>query len=430
MINKLKKYVPKRLDLFLLVTALAGVATILILLAQIFSYPTAVREIVTGECPRDIYLRFPLLYVFFAPFLHAADLLSILSKPQQYAFVCFLNLSWILGRVLLLRGTPKRVGLFVGELGKIALVNTFYLGFLILVAFLPRPAASLVTKDSDLLVFATHSHTNHSWDARGAFTAATNLAWHGRGGFNAVFITDHDVIIGSQEGKEYNEQVHSGPNVVSLSGEEVTLEKSHWILLGNKELIENNLYKGDEGISEFLAKMSKKKDQVVIAVLPWYWWYHMEKLRSFVRMGVDGFEIVNGSPDGLGFPQELRSKVIKICQEENLIMTGGTNSHGWGSTVYAWNVAKMADWRKISPKNLETALVQHLNKERFNAVRIITRIKSEPCGNPFWLVFDPICQLWEASRALPLSHATSILLWIWLPWSMSFWRRRGIIVSP
>jgi hypothetical protein len=363
-----------------------------------FGHPSGVFEITGGQFAGTATLDYPAIYVPFAPFFHAADHLTILSVHQHMALLAFLNLLWILRRPRILKSLQ---------------FNLAYAAFLAATILIPRPMARLEVKDPDILIYNAHSHTSHSWDAHKAFTPEKNLLWHKQAGFHASFVTDHNVISGSQAAQAIFERDHNG--AIPLSGEELSLQNCHLAILGNTTLIPNGPYESNmEGIQKFMAVM-KSSRALVIASLPEYWKYHWERKENFIEWGVGGFEIANATPFALDFPPAQRKAIIDLCRKNRLAMMGVTDQHGWGYTCYVWNTARIPNWRSLNRPQIEDALLTHLKKDGDQANQVFVRIKAEPQDNKLWLAVDPLLQFWEMARTLPAAHVLSFLFWLWVP---------------
>lgn len=399
-------------------------ATVLILLAQIFHYPSDIRDIVTGLCSTEASLAYPRSYVFFAPFFHWMDHWTLLSIKQHIIALIYLNAAWIFWRFF------HRTGDFtirngVMEILKLSTFNIVIGIILTGIILVPRPMAKLVLKNDDLIIVDFHSHTNHSWDGRKSFSVEKNLAWHQKAGFNAAFITDHNAFDGAEAARNLTVN-RSWPAILGLRGEEVSLYRSHWVLLGMGRRISNEPYDvGYEGIKNFVQEMNQFPGTMVIASLPEYWLYHWNDLNDFANWGVRGIEIVNSAPVAMDFTVELREKVVEFCKEKNLVMTGITDNHGWGSTAYVWNLVRLPGWRAIPRADLESVILSTIKKERFNSVQVVTRIKAETHDSPLRLIFDPPLQIWEGARSLPLSHAVVTLIWFWASFGLYCKRKQS-----
>ncbi|NIO09162.1 MAG: hypothetical protein GTO40_14580 [Deltaproteobacteria bacterium] len=406
--------------------AIAIVFTLIIICGQIFAYPSDLQNIVTGQFNESVRLHYPLTYVLFAPFFQFADRVTILGTSQHIAFGSTVCLVWIAWRIGKRWGTALSLRMILIEIGGFLCVNLVLFLMFLVVAFIPRPMARIHLDGKDLLAFNIHSHTSASWDARKSFSPMKNLLWHERAGFHANFITDHNVFHGSQEGRDLSLSRRPRPGMISMRGEELTLFRSHWILLGSRTRFYKKPHEiGYEGLNTFLQVVSPAKDQIVVASLPQYWRDHWDNVDDFIAWGVHGFEIVSASPRALDFPPRLRSQIVELCRKNNLLMMGGADSHGLGSTVYVWNLVRFPDWRGIPPEQLEEKLIKLLQQERFKAVQVVVRHKAVAPDRPWMLAFDPLLQVWEGARSLPKLQALSFLLWIWVPWtSVKLVRRR------
>src|SRR5262249_14684663 len=82
-----------------------------------------------------------------------------------------------------------------------------------------------------------------------------------------------------------------------------------------------------------------RQGTLVIASIPEYWRAHWDDLDAFVRGGIDGFEIANCAPKGIVFQPVDLERVVAIARGHNLLLTGGSDNHGWGKVTCVWNLA-------------------------------------------------------------------------------------------
>ncbi len=392
--------------------------TAVIIFGQLFGMPGEIKDAVTGSLIFGASLKFPWPYTACPIFFHFADRFCILSVRQMISLTIFLNLGWIMYRLLLFWGKGWSWSGLGREGVRYFFFQVVYFCAIAFAVLVPRPMAKLELSDPELLAVDFHSHTNHSWDARRSFTPIRNLQWHRSAGFHAAFITDHNRITGSREAIET--QGFGALGIVPLQGEEVSLFTSHWAVLGVRELINNSEYdRGMDGIRDLLQYLNLKKETIVIASLPEYWKYHWpDGLEKFSQWGVNGFEIVNSAPQALDMPPSVRNQVIDFCRVHNLIMTGITDSHGWGSTVYAWNLLRIPGWKNTPKPELEARIIKHLQENRFKAVQVAVRVKAEMPEKLWGLILDPILQFWSLARSLTSIHAIGFLIWLWSPWGI------------
>src|SRR5262249_22450630 len=134
-----------------------------------------------------------------------------------------------------------------------------FLAFLVWVVLIPHPMARLVARDPYTLLIDFHSHSEVSHDGRPGFSAKANMRWDEAQGYNASFITDHNRIETSQKAKAISRANWKETGFRSLEGEEASLYKTHLVVLGNHERIDNRPYDGNSfKIGSFIHDMHEK----------------------------------------------------------------------------------------------------------------------------------------------------------------------------
>jgi hypothetical protein len=113
-----------------------------------------------------------------------------------------------------------------------------------------------------------------------------------------------------------------------------------------------------------------------------------------VAAGVDGFEIVNCSPNGLAFPAAARRDVIDLAQRHDKFVTGASDNHGWGKVTCVWNLTRQGT-------------------QGFADNRVVARPLAllQGDGDPKWA---GVTQLWLMLRTLSWPERISWLTWITL----------------
>jgi predicted metal-dependent phosphoesterase TrpH len=369
----------------------------LVLLSQAFSLPSPIRDAATLQWTTGFSIHYPIWHLIFTPFCSVADTITVLGLLEEKViavwFLCFCFLT----------GKPRR-----GILAFFLL-----LVFLAWGALIPRPMGRLVASDPDTLIIDFHSHTQYSHDGRHMFTPERNRLWHRNQGYNASFITDHNLVDAAQIAKQMSRQDWSTLGYRSLEGEEVSLQKTHLVILGNHERVNNKPYDGDVAkIQGFVADMHKK-GYPVVASLPEYWLYHWgQGVQDFVNWGMDGFEIINSAPKAQDFPLQDRLQIVNLCHRQNLFMTGISDNHGYGYATAVWNAMSIPGWQKMDPDRLEKAVLDTLATKRFSAVQVLERVRYVPQSIQ-GLIFSPIIISWYYWRSLQPWQAISWVLWIW-----------------
>jgi hypothetical protein len=374
----------------------------LVLMSQAFPLPSPVRDAATGAWASGFTLHLPKLYILFAPFCGVAVRLSLLSYHQTFVFLFYLVTGLLFG-----------LGWRRGGLGLL-----FFLLFLVWVILIPHPMARLVAQDPDVLLIDFHSHTNVSHDGRPSFTFESNMRWHANQGYGASFITDHNRVEASQNAKALSRANWRETGYRSLEGEEASLYKTHLILLGVHEGVDNRPYDSDPKKIPLCIHDMQRKSIVVIAALPEHWFYHGENspvgtLNDFIRWGIDGFEIVNSVPKALDFPPASRRNIVELCRQHNLPMTGVTDNHGWGYATAAWNAMRLPGWQSMDPDKLEAEVLSTLKTRGFNAVQVLERARYNP-ENVAGLLLSPFVDALLYWRSLQSLEAVSWVVWIWI----------------
>jgi hypothetical protein len=369
-------------------------------LMQAFPMPGVVRNAADFSWPSGFHMEFPTLHLLFTPFCSLSDSLTVLSVKEQIAFQVFVF-------ILLLVLAGIRRGLL------------FWLGWLIFIAWgalVPHPMARLVSDNPRLLLIDFHSHSQYSHDGRHSFTPEANMRWHREQGYNAAFITDHNRIEASEQAHAQSLKDWRETGYYSLMGEEISLYKTHLVLLGNHTRVDNKPYDSDYARIPAFLKDMQNLHWVVIASLPEYWLYHWgDGVQSLVNWGINGFEIVNSAPKALDFPLEKRRQIIALCREKNLPMTGISDNHGYGYATAVWNTMSISSWRRLDPDQLELTILLLLQKKGFEAVDVLERPKFWP-ENLIELVFSPLMNVIVYLRGLTVVQRIAWTVWLWGLW--------------
>jgi hypothetical protein len=298
------------------------VALIVLVLFSALDPLPAVVDAITGAAVADADLVRPLGYVVVAPLSDVLDALTFLSLERA----CVLLAVWAGALALwgaLRRGTVLRriTRAFLGPLVLLALVAATVL--------LPRPVPRFVAADSAATVIDYHAHTEVSHDGRPGWTALDLARWHAVQGFGASYVTDHNHV--------FDGQVDAPISL--LPGAEWSVYRQHILALGDVTPIDRDPYNRETSSMLLVFAELHRRGAFAIASIPEYWRNHWEDLDGFMKAGVDGFEIVNCAPKAIGFPDQARARVVALAKENNLLLIGGSDNHGWGKVTCVWNIA-------------------------------------------------------------------------------------------
>jgi hypothetical protein len=352
-------------------------------------------------------LHVPWAHLIFTPFQVIADWITFNSARQDAALLAYLLAGYWAFRLpaVLRRKTTalKEAGLFLAWIAGAAC-------FLAWAALWPRPAASLRAADPGVLVLDFHSHSSSSWDGRKSFTPEANGRWHQEAGFSAGFLTDHNRTDGSAQALELFRKARG---YRSLFGEELSLHGAHVVALGPRASIDNESYRGAEGLRRFLSESRRVHGSLAVLSLPEYWKHHLGDLEELAGSGAAGIEIVNATPKGLDFPPRLRAEVVELCRRRGLFMAGATDNHGWARAAFVWNLMRLPGHAAMGPEELGRAVLDKLGRDGFRAVEVVARVKREPDEGGL-IALDPFLGLWTLARSLSLAQALCFAAWLWL----------------
>lgn len=409
----------------------------IVLFSQAFRLPSPVRDACTGSWVHGFSMAYPLWQVVFTPFCGLADTLTMLSVKQAELLILY-----VLFAISFISGRWRRAGVLL-----------LWVSFLAWAVLVPRPMGRLVSDNPDILLIDFHSHTLASHDGRPGFTPEANMRWHQAQGYHAAFITDHNREDASKRAKEVSRRTWRDTGYRSLEGEEASLLKTHLVILGNHESIDNRPYDSDAAKIPVFVRDMHQRGVAVIASIPEYWLYHwphhlfeppavkgtaglgrleaaqgahaqtqrgggvgsspLGDVYDFVRWGIDGFEIINSAPKALDFPPGYRRYMVELCRKQNLPVTGISDNHGYGYATAAWNAMLLPGWQALDPDQLEKAVLRQLKDKGFNAVQVLERARYNP-ENTAELLVTPFVDLFLYWRSLHIKQAVSWVAWIWL----------------
>lgn len=199
----------------------------------------------------------------------------------------------------------------------------------------------------------------------------------------------------------------------SLEGEELSLFKTHLVVLGVHERVDNRPFDSDPAKIVPCVKEMRRRGYVVIASLPEYWKHHWNgSVQDFWGWGVDGFEILTGAPQALDFPSDKRRFIINECRRRGLFIVGASDTHGFGYATAVWNAMRVPGWRALDPDPLEAAVLRGLRQKKFAAVQVLSRIPRRS-DTPLALALDTPASLILHFRSLTFAQAVSWMAWIW-----------------
>jgi len=381
-----------------------------------------VRDAVTLTDVAEAYLVRPLTYVAIAPLSNVLDTLTLLSVRQHIALVLGLIVLFALRRsVRAIRDRATWRSHLVASALLVAVIALAYVG----AALLPRPMASLVADNANILRVDFHSHTSASHDGRGGWSAEDNRAWHRDGGYDAAYVTDHATVSAAERGMANNPDP-AGAGVTLLQGIEVTWTGEHVVILGGERryrgLLTPNLRDVDpQGLR--LASLIQTREPVVI-------WNHPKDLTRLPpasgprTAGVRGIEISNGAPDAIDKIRPKRQAIVELAERGGLAMTGGSDNHGWGRTAPAWTLMRIFGWRGMSADSLDQQIERVVRESGTRGTRVVERRVADPGTTNTALALTVLSVPLRMLTTLSNDERAVWLIWTWLIAATAWWLRR------
>lgn len=355
----------------------------------------------------------PLAYLVAAPLFGAWDTLSLLALSQHYAVLVTLMALYVAARLRAPRGTRSRLRAVGFEVVRAGLSLVGLLAFYAVGLLVARPMTGIELSGPDLVAVDFHSHTNHSHDGRGSFSAARNRAWHESGGFDVAYVTDHSTWQGVDDATPDNPP-RAGEGTVLLSGAEIRIHRQRTNVLGDRDrylfaLDSARIYMNPDSLAADYERGGRPP--TLLFTMP-------GALSSLVPFtdetpsGVVGIELNDASPRGLEQVRFERQEIIALADSLDLALLAAADLHGWGSTVASWGVMSIAGWQGMTPEQLGDAIEESLHEERRDAVLVVERRMPYHDGSSVKLALTLPWVVWEHFRMLSWAERLSWLLWV------------------
>ena len=377
------------------------------LIAWVFHYPVHIENALTfqpepgfGLLPSGWRLVFEpflgILLYFNRAFYAIEELIFVLC----WMIVFFIAYSIIKSFRMNNRQLIKRF--LLSQLLNLPILLGVWITLFVVILFIPLPNDRIVNKTTDKVLVTTHSHTVYSHD--GLISQDGLLKWHQQNGFDAFFITDHSNhkqtldFVNSRMGKE----LPGEPFV--FCGEEFS-GSNHLSLLGLK----TDFSTKNQPDSAVVAKA--RADGAAIIVNHWFDGEH-KTLEYYKKLGVDGFEIENVATDKR-YSRGVYNRIRTFCETNRLIMNGGLDFHGYGSTCTLWNAFQIPGWKNLDYRGKEEAILTII-KTHDQAKLSVLLLNDRPYYDKKHLIFSPFVTLFNYFRTLNSLQVLSWACWILL----------------
>ena len=384
---------------FIPAIATTGIAII----AFIFPFKMFIKDALLLEPAVGYGIKVHLVRVLFEPiiglllfFKRSLFALDDMINVLIWALLIFIGYSvykLVIGKVI---SNKKFV---LNQLANLPLIVGLWFAVFVLIIFKEFPNNTIVNKSTHGVLVTTHAHTEFSHD--GIITQEGQWEWHKRNGFDAFFITDHAnylktlQFIAKQQNGEFPKepfvmagQEHSGSNHMSLLGLNGKFQTNHY---PDSIIVDSVHYYGG-------------------AVIINHWFDGGGKAKSFYKeLGVDGFEIENLGND-LFYNRIIYKEIKAFCEQNNLIMVGGLDFHGYGRVCGIWNAFEIPKWDSLNFEQKEKAIIDILRNRDQSKLKVLMYI-----DRPFYdknSFFSPFITLFYYFRTLNGYQVLSWFFWL------------------
>jgi len=292
--------------------------------------------------------------------------------------------------------------LIISQLVNLPMVIGLWFTYFVVILFLSRffPSNTIVNNSTDSILVTTHAHTEFSHD--GLISQENLWKWHKYNNFDAFFITDHN---NHNKTLDFvNDQRNGGFEIEPLvmCGEEFS-GTNHLSLLGLKRKFDTRKYSDERVIDSVRANGG------VILVNHWFDG-EKKSLQFFKDMGVDGFEIENTATE-TSYDRSVYQKIKKYCENNNLIMNGGLDFHGYGNVCSIWNAMEIPGWEKLDPTGKEETILNVIKAKDQSKLKVLL-YSDRPYYTNEYLFFSPVITFFNYFRTLNFYQVLSWIFWI------------------
>jgi hypothetical protein len=355
---------------------------LIIISSFVFHSPVYLYDLITGLKTPEFSIAWPSIRLFIEPFYSFAFYVLTLNKDFYQPAIISWTL-WVLSIVLVYcffnkKTVPKTIYNVVYWLA-------FFAALLSFVTLMPVAGPKLL-KPKGYIAVDTHSHTISSHD--NVVPAIISLKSHLWQGVDAFFNTEHNHTLGFDKFPKYAKFKIVYPGMQIQTRDRISI-----ILLTSKE------FDGREYKNLSLKKTVKKAhDNDMFVIMPHWWKWHKYTFEKLKNIGIDGFEIYNCGYRN--FNKNEQKSLINFAKENNLMMFGVTDWHGWGYMSDVWTVVE-----GNSSENIEGLFLEKPNTK-------VILYRREQSASVIRFIFEPFFFFYYYVGGVDSKYLASFIVWI------------------
>ncbi len=397
-INKLNISSPK---------ILLAIATVVLIISisTFFHYQIYIGDALTLKQLQEFGINIPFLRILFEPVL---GILLYFNRVLYSIDEILYTLHWSV-LIFIFYTVTKSIRIkenkkyfITTQIMNFPLLVGIWFTLFVVIVFIPLPNNTIVNNSENYILVTTHSHTEYSHDG---LTSQKGLwEWHKRNGFDAFFITDHNNHNRTIDFKNSQRDGEFPLEPLVLCGEEFS-GTNHLSLLGLKRKFSTKSFADSTAIDSVHANNG------AVIVNHWFDGKH-KSLGYYKNIGVDGFEIENTATERF-YDRNIYEEIKEFCENNNLIMNGGLDFHGYGNVCSIWNAFNIPKWKSFTPDKKEEAILKIIQNRDQSKLKILI-YKDRPFYDSQYLYLSPLFTLFNYFRTLNVYQVLSWIIWILL----------------
>ena len=373
------------------------------IISNIFHYTIHIEDAIKLEPLSEYGIAISIWRILFEPII---GILLFFNRALYSIDELMYTLVWVLLAFLIysiyksIIAKENKSKFIIAQVVNAPLILGLWFTLFVVIAFIPLPNNTIVNNSAESVLVNTHSHSEFSHD--GLITQQGLWEWHKRNGFDAFFITEHNNhnrtldFVQAQRNNEFQIE----PLV--MCGEEFS-GSNHLSLLGLKRKFSTRGYADSTTID------SVRANNGAVIVNHWFDGKH-KSLGYYKNIGVDGFEIINSATERV-YNRDLYKEMKEYCKNNNLIMNGGVDFHGYGNACSIWNSFEIPNWDILDPDRKEEAILNIIRSRDQSKMKVLF-YKDRPYYDSTDLLYSPIFTLFNYFRTLNFYQLISWIIWI------------------
>ncbi len=378
---------------------------VMIILAFVFPYSVHIVDALTIETVNEYGVKISIWRVIFEPVL---GVLLFFNRSLYALEELVILVYWIIGfyfanslyKYFFSKHCLNKKSYLINQIANLPLVVGIWFSFFVVVIFIPLPNNTIINNSKDAVLVTTHSHSEYSHD--GLISQKGLWEWHKKNNFDAFFITDHANHVKTFEFAKEQRDNKFVPYPFIMTGQEFS-GTNHMSLLGLKNKFET------KGMNDSTVVKATHYYNGVVLINHWFSKQH-NTLDYHKKLQVDGYEIENVGKE-LYYDRALYQKIKKFSTENNLIMVGGLDFHGYGRAASVWNAFKIPNWKNFNATDKEEAIIEIIRNREQDKLQVLM-YKDRPFYTQDNLWSSPLRLFHDYFRTLNIYQVISWVFWL------------------